>query len=130
MTHILQNTQRVFGNAGNKATWEAGGGATLAEQLVGFRALRQASGQDLGYTVWNANRSWYSNFIDDLANYFGYSSAGHVTGAPEQCSWLGLEKDGNTGPCRNGRAPYGVPATLLRYVLDAYGRRTRPGKPH
>ena len=56
-----------------------------------------------------------------MASYFGYSSSGHVAGAPEQCSWVGREEEGNTGPCYNGRAPYGVPSTLLRFILDRYG---------
>lgn len=121
VTHILQNTQVVFGPGAFKSTWEAEGGATLAEQLVGGVVNGYASGSNLGYSAWNANQDWYYAWVSDLASYYGYSNSGHITGAPEQCSWMGRTSEGNDGPCWNGRAPYGVPATLLRWILDRYG---------
>lgn len=123
VTHVAQVTQYAYGTADLKRTWELEGGATLAEQLVGYRILGHGSGQDLGYTSWRQGLAgqWYSAWANDLALYFGYSNAGRRAGAPEECSWVGRESEGNTGPCINGRAPYGTPATLLRFILDEYG---------
>lgn len=123
ITHVLQMTQMIYGSAGDKASWEMEGGATLAEQLVGYSVLGHASGQDLGATVyWNAYDSgWYKDWAIDLATYFGFAGDTRVAAAPEQCSWMGDEDEGNTGPCDNLRAVYGVPATFLRFVLDRYG---------
>lgn len=121
IAHVDQLTQYFYGQAGAKHIWELEGGATLAEQLVGFKVMGHSPGQDLGYAAWSAGGGWFSDWPVDLAYYYGYSDAGHIPGAPEQCSWMGLERDGNTGPCYNGRAPYGVPATLLRFMLDRYG---------
>jgi hypothetical protein len=59
-----------------------------------------------------------------MALYFGWQgTAPRAPYAPEQCSWIGRESEGNTGPCENSRAVYGVPSTLLRFVLDLYGPR-------
>ncbi len=122
VTHILQNTQRYYHGAARKARWEIEGGATLAEQLVGNAVLGHGgSGQNLGRTqfIEGYNDRWYK-WAPGLRRYFGYSSSGRVEYAPEQCSWLGNEDDGNTGPC-TVREVYDVPSMLLRFILDWYG---------
>lgn len=123
ITHVLQRTQTLYGNAGDKSRWQIEGGATLAEQLVGYQVLGHGSGQNLGAIEFWATGAddWYLNWASDLARYYGWSGSTHVAHAPEQCSWMGSEDDGNTGPCNNLRAVYGVPATFLRFVLDRYG---------
>jgi hypothetical protein len=50
LTHVIQLGRQVYSGAGSKATWELEGGATLSEQLVGFRVYGYASGQNLGLT--------------------------------------------------------------------------------
>ena len=126
ITHVSQFTRLVYDGGGAKVTWEWEGGATLTEQLVGFELFGHGPGQDLGATEWEQGGRWYFDWAADMASYFGFSAGGHVSGAPEECSWLGRESEGNNGPCNNGRAPYGVPSTLFRWVLDAYGS-TYPG---
>jgi hypothetical protein len=125
VTHILQRTQDYLRGAASKARWELEGGATLAEQLVGNAVLSHGgSGQNLGTTEflqgYNGDQ-WYRSWALDLRRYFGYSSAGKVEGAPEECSFLGNEDDGNTDPCDTNRSVYGAPAMLLRFILDKYG---------
>jgi len=124
VTHILQRTQDYLRGAASKARWELEGGATLAEQLVGNAVLSHGgSGQNLGRTEFDEGyesaQGWYVNWIIDLVYYFGYGSSSRVANAPEQCTWLAKSPP---GPCGNGsRAIYGVPATLLRFILDYYG---------
>ncbi len=123
LTHVIQLGKQIYFGAGQKATWELEGGATLSEQLVGFRVYGYASGQNLGLTQLRADTEYFQKWVLDLATYFGFSSATtRTTGAPEQCTWVGRPSEGNSGPCANAiRAVYGVPATLLRFVLDRYG---------
>jgi hypothetical protein len=123
LTHVIQRGQAIYGTAGDKKTWEGEGGATLSEQLVGFRVYGYASGQNLGSAQYRADTEWFQNWVQDLAYYFGFASATtRVAGAPEQCTWLGRPSEGNSGPCgSSSRMVYGVPATLLRFVLDRYG---------
>lgn len=122
LTHVVQNGQRLYGTAGTKAIWEMEGGATLAEQLVGFKVYGFASGQNLGLTPMLNDAEWFRSWFNDLAIYFGWlSNTTRSIGAPEQCTWLGNLRGGNSGPCDPFRMVYGVPATLLRFVLDRYG---------
>jgi len=119
VTHILQGTQETYFGAANKSAWETEGGATLAEQLVGMAVLGHGSGQNLGKTEWLQGYygdAWYKDWAADLRQYFGLESIN----SPEECTWLARDDD-NDGPCWNGRAVYGVPATLLRFILDRYG---------
>ena len=120
VTHILQGTQELFPTwTGYHASWEKEGGATLAEQLVGMAVLGHESGQNLGKTEWLQgyyDDMWYRSWQGDLRQYFGLESIN----SPEECTWL-IGGDDNDGPCWNGRAVYGVPATLLRLILDQYG---------
>jgi len=102
----------------SKAAWESEGGATLAEQLVGNAVYGVGSGQNLGSTEWlldyYTTDKWYYSWVGDLRQYFGLNSIN----APEECTWLAND---NGGPCWDGRAVYGVTATLLRFILDQYG---------
>jgi hypothetical protein len=54
--------------------------------------------------------------------YYGFETAStKVAGAPEQCSWLDLPSNGNSGPCQlDGREVYGVPWSLLRFISDQF----------
>jgi hypothetical protein len=52
-----------------------------------------------------------------------------VAGAPEQCSWLDLPSNGNSGPCQlDGREVYGVPWSLLRFISDQFGSQFTGGE--
>ena len=130
LTHILQFTA-IFSRQGPvKSTWELEGGATLAEQLVGYVVQGDGPRLNLGGAEWDAGREWYNDWVVDMALYFGFDPDEPTVprpNAPERCSWVGLESQGNTGPCENRRAVYGVPSTLLRYVLDQYGGLNYPG---
>ena len=125
LTHILQFTTFFRERVSVKSRWELEGGATLAEQLVGYAALGHGPRQNLGYLEWREgqNPDWYYDWVVDMALYFGFKGQNTppATNAPEQCSWIGTPDEGNAGPCENNRAVYGVPSTLLRFVLDDYG---------
>ncbi len=125
VTHIVQRGAYVFNGAGYKTTWEAEGGATLAEQLVAYRLFGHESTSDRGWDAYNSGKAWYAEWVGGLARFFGwdpgYSRGRRVSGAPEQCSWVGRRSQGNDGPCRSTRAQYDVPSMLLRYVMDRYG---------
>jgi hypothetical protein len=123
VTHILQGTQTLFPTfSGWHAVWETEGGATLAEELVGMAVLGHESGQNLGKTEWLTGYygdQWYRAWPGDLRDYYGLESIN----SPEECTWLDRDPP---GPCGGGdgewgRAVYGVPATLLRLILDWYG---------
>ena len=40
--------------------------------------------------------------------------------APEECTWIGREEEGNTGPCKRSHV-YGVPSMVLRFAMDRWG---------
>jgi hypothetical protein len=69
-----------------------------------------------------------------MALYYGFDPEAAnpqqtpIVGAPEQCSWLDLDTNGNGGPCYSGREVYGVPWLLLRYLSDQYGSRFAGGE--
>jgi hypothetical protein len=119
VTHILQFTQYFFNTTTvSKESWESEGGASLAEQLVGNAFYGFESGQNLGITEFDndyfGTERWYYSWASDLRKYFGVSGIN----APEECTWLANDND---GPCLSGRAVYGVPGTLLRFILDYFG---------
>ena len=127
VAHLVQANAQVLGNAGWKTTWEDEGGATLAEQLVAYRIFGHGSGQELGWAAYNysaESRNWYWDWLGDMAAFFGRDWRGDGTGrisrAPEECSWVGREREGNSGPCL-GRQVYGVPSMVLRYAMDRWG---------
>lgn len=128
VTHLVQANAQVLGNAGWKTAWEDEGGASLAEQLVAYRLFGHGSGRELGWSAYTASqegRNWYWNaWVADMAAFFGLdwrgNRTGRIAGAPEECSWVGSERDGNSGPCL-GNAVYGVPSMVLRYAMDRWG---------
>jgi len=122
--HIIQFTQSVHRTAAWKAVWELEGAATLMEWIVGNAVLDHGgAGQNIGQTKYLAGSAWYRDLHNDLARYFGYGSSSKVSQAPEECTWLERKPP---GPCGGGdgewtRAPYGLPALLIRFMLDLYG---------
>ena len=128
ITHLVQANAYVFGGSGEKAIWEIEGGATLAEQIVAYELFGHGPGQNLGHAQVEGSeesRAWYwGGWIADMVSFFGWDGFGdghgRVRGAPEECTWIGREEDGNTGPCA-GRHVYGVPSILLRFVMDRWG---------
>ena len=129
LTHVLQFVS-AFTEAGLiKSSWELEGGATLAEQLVGYEVFGEGPRMDLGYTAWRQGAThtddvpnWYYDWVGDMALYFGYQGEDPpLATAPEECSWVGRPAtEGNDGPCEPSRAVYGVPSTLLRWTMDRH----------
>ena len=128
VTHIIQRGGQIYGGSGPKTTWELEGGATLAEQLVGYRLFGHGSGQELDWSAfspWNERYHWYGALLE-LAQFFGWDyrgdGNGRISGAPEECSWVGTPDEGNSGPCLlEGREVYGVPSMVLRFAMDRWG---------
>ncbi len=131
VTHLIQANAGLHLGAGGskwKTSWEWEAGASLAEQLVAYRLFGHGSGHELGWSAYTASqegRNWYWNaWIADMAAFFGRDGRGDGTGriprAPEECSWIGREQEGNSGPCL-GDAVYGVPSMVLRYAMDRWG---------
>ena len=82
ITHLVQSAAQVIGDAGDKASWESEGGATLAEQLVAYDLFGHSSGQDLGYVQYNQSdesRRWYWNAW--LADMFEVLRLGQLRGS-------------------------------------------------
>lgn len=128
LTHVLQFTAAFTTSRVVQSSWQLEGGATLAEQLVGYEVFGHGPRQNLGFAAWEpgadgeGGSDWYADWVVDMASYFGFQGQDPPTAAaPEECSWIGREDEENTGPCENRRAVYGVPSTLLRWVLDAFG---------
>lgn len=132
-THVIQFGHRISNGASEFPTvWEAEGQATLAEEVVGNRITGRSTGNNYGADVafnnpQTSDVDWYYDRFGDLAVYFGFRSQTSKTlNAPEQCSWLDLRSNGNTGPCLSGREVYGVPWSFLRWLSDQFGP-TFPG---
>jgi len=130
LSHVIQIGRRIEYPAATdlQSTWEAEGQATFAEEVNGYAAAQLSPGQNLGrFVAFNRGATplptnWFSDPFVDLAVYYGFETReSRVTGAPEQCSWLGTRSQGNTGPCLSGREPYGVPWSFLRWLSDQYG---------
>lgn len=132
VTHLVQANAWFREGAGGrdrKTTWELEGGATLAEQLVGYRLFGHGSGRELDRSAlspWQERRHWYGAWVLEMALFFGWDhrgdGAGRIFGAPEECSWVGKPDEGNSGPCLlDGREIYGVPSMVLRYAMDRWG---------
>ena len=135
ITHLVQANAYVLGGSGEKTIWEIEGGATLAEQLVAYDLFGHGSGRNLGHAQVHqseGSRAWYwGGWIADMVSFFGWdgfgAGSGRVRGAPEECTWIGTEEDGNTGPCAGGQV-YGVPSMLLRFVMDRWGEEYPGGE--
>jgi uncharacterized protein YjdB len=127
--HVIQIGRRSTYQAATafQATWELEGQATFAEEVNGYTATGLTPGQNLGFAIgFNSPQtqpiSWFVDGFVDLIVYYGFLARDtHAVGAPEQCSWLGTQAQGNSGPCIPGREPYGVPWSFLRYLSDQYG---------
>ena len=135
ITHLVQANAYVLGGSGEKTIWEIEGGATLAEQLVAYDLFGHGSGRNLGHAQVHQSeesRAWYwGGWIADMVSFFGWdgfgAGSGRVRGAPEECTWIGTEEDGNTGPCAGGQV-YGVPSMLLRFIMDRWGEEYPGGE--
>lgn len=117
IVHIIQYGAVKFHGAGDKKTkWELEGGATLSEQLVGYNLFGDAPGREMGRSAAEKGADWYGETLEDMASFL-------LSSAPEQCTWIGSKEEGNNGPCEKerGRAVYGMPAMVFRYILDRWG---------
>lgn len=136
-THVIQFGRRlnVPGATDFADIWELEGQATLAEEVNGHVFTGRSQGRNYGFAVaFNQDAEadpigWYLSFIDFVL-YSGFDFddvENKIAGAPEQCSWLDTEDNGNNDPCDwEGREVYGVPWLLLRWASDVYGP-TFPG---
>ena len=130
-SHIIQLARRI--PAGGAFTrWLLEGQATFAEEVNGFAVAGRSPGQNYGFNV-AFNRptpstpiDWHVSAFVDLAVYYGFETATtRKAGAPHECTWIGSQSEGNTGPCLSGREVYGVPWSLYRWTADQFG----PGFP-
>lgn len=132
--HIIQfsGLLRIEGNAPVPAVWNLEGQALIAEELNGHAATGRTTGQNYGFDVaWTGvpgegedqtEIAWYFGGFVDMFVYYGFKDREtSAPGAPEECSWLGGEDDGNDGPCEAGREVYGVPWSMLRWLTDHFG---------
>jgi hypothetical protein len=135
-THVIQ-----FGRRGTfpgaqvfQSVWEMEGQATLAQEVVGNDLNGRTTGQNYGASVvfpepGSQEIAWYLPGFTDLVVYYGFKSpTERVSAAPEQCSWLDLASNGNTGPCLSGREVYGVPWLFLRWLSDQFGPSVSGGE--
>ena len=126
LAHIIHFGRQVFVAGVDPenlpTTWEAEGLATLVEELVGHRVLGLGSGRNLGWSAVVDGSPWYDYLVNDLGMYWGFrSTSSRVVGAPEQCSWLNRPDPISNGPCMGStRLPYGVPASLFRWMADTF----------
>ena len=124
VTHLVQANAWRFGQA-RYASWELEGGATLAEQLVAYDLFGHGSGRNMGFEEYRAGSTWYGSWLGDMFSFFGWDpqegSGARIRHAPEQCSWVGRRREGNTGPCV-GRSVYGMPSMVFRFAMDRWGR--------
>jgi hypothetical protein len=135
-THVIQFGRRLVnsGFQGFQSVWEMEGQATLAQEVVGNDLTGRSTGQNYGPDVafpapGSSDIAWYAPGFTDLALYYGFKSqTERVPTAPEQCSWLDLASEGNTGPCISGREVYGVPWLLLRWLSDQFGPTVAGGE--
>ncbi|MFN2422113.1 MAG: hypothetical protein ABR527_12195 [Gemmatimonadota bacterium] len=124
-THVIQFGRRAAfpGATGHLARWQAEGQAMLAEELVSFHLRGRTTGANYGPEVlFDENpQAWHARSFDDLFGDYGFRTPTlRVTGAPEQCSFLGVPDEGNKGPCI-GNMAYGVSWALFRWLSDQFG---------
>lgn len=120
LTHVIHFGTQIFeaGATSLPEVWETEGLATFVEELVGHTATGNSSGQQLGRSAVQEHGQWYMSMFYDLAIYSGFESpTSRLAQAPHECSWL-ARPPGN-GPCVDpGRLPYGVPASIFRWIAD------------
>ena len=126
--HIIQGSRRKDAGGSFMTSFMAEGGATAAEEFVGFEYESRTDGQnytaDVVYEGLGADPNGYYTFMGDLIGYFGYDFTNQISisGAPEQCTWVGSESLGTAGPCDfAGRLAYGPTWSLVRHGIDLYG---------
>ena len=125
--HIIQGSRRMAAGGEFMTSFMAEGGATFAEQFVGFEFEGRMDGQNYDntviYSAFGADPHSYYNFLGALLGYFGFDFAtGTVEGAPEQCTFVGSVSDGTSGPCSGAaNLPYGPTYSMIQHALDVYG---------
>jgi hypothetical protein len=124
-THIIQFGRRAAfpGATGHLPRWQAEGQAMLAEEIVSFRLRGRTTGANYGPEVLfdEDPQAWHGRAFGDLFGYYGFRTpTQRVSGAPEQCSFLGVPDEGNKGPCI-GNMAYGVSWAFLRWLSDQFG---------
>ena len=124
--HIIQFSRRMAAGGEFMTSFMAEGGATAAEEFVGFEYEGRMDGQNYDnsaiYTAFGADPNGYYGFMGDLLAYFGFDfNDSSIPGAPEQCTWVGSAADGTAGPCTGSRLPYGPTWSLVRHGIDLYG---------
>jgi hypothetical protein len=132
--HVIQFGRRLDYEPATsfQAIWELEGQATFAEEVNGYAVTGRAPGQNLGAAVvFNEPQTtpidWFLAAFADLVVYYGFESrTSKAPNAPEECSWLSLKSDGNSGPCLGDYPVYGASWSLLRWISDQYGP-TFPG---
>jgi len=136
LAHVIQVGRRLQVTAPNiviQSTWELEGQATFAEEVNGFAATGLGPGRNLGLDVVVnqpalAPNNWFVDGFGDLFAYYGLGTSQNprMPNAPEQCSWLGLESQGNNGTCLADYPVYGASWSFLRWLSDQFGP-TFPG---
>ena len=90
-THIIQGSRRMAAGGSFMTSFMAEGGATAAEEFVGFEYESRMDGQnytaDVIYETLGADPNGYYKFLQDLLGYFGYdfidgSIPGHPSSVP------------------------------------------------
>jgi uncharacterized protein YjdB len=124
--HIIQYSElfRLYGSSFlTPPHWIMEGGATLAEEIVGWAVQSQGPNQDLGAStalgVGVEGTEWFKIQWEDLQNYFGLStsSTSRVQDAPESCIWT-TNPPGAFSSCQSRGLYYGVSANFQRWLLD------------
>ena len=124
--HIIQFSRRMAAGGSSMTSFMAEGGATAAQEFVGFEYEGRIDGQNYDnsaiYTAFGADPNGYYGFMSDLLAYFGFDfNDTSFPGAPEECTWVGSAADGTAGPCGASRLPYGPTWSLVRHGIDLYG---------
>ena len=126
-THIIQGSRRLAAGGFFMPSFMAEGGATAAQEFVGFEFEGRSDGlnyaADAIYTSLGADPNGYYTYMSDLLAYFGFDfNNASIPGAPEECTFVGSVDDGTAGPCNSaGRLPYGPSWSLVRHAIDQYG---------
>ncbi len=129
IAHIIQGNAVVLGGVEAMRSWELEGGATLAAQLVAQDLFGHGSRQNLGYAEFAVAERWYRPWVNGMLFFFGGSFHERIPHAPEQCTWMGTDRQGNSGPCISPQtAIYGMPSMLFRYAMDRWGEEYPGGE--